>query len=1082
MRAEALARHTDQLRRLARSLLYDAGQADDVVQEAWLTALAKQRVDDTAAGGWMRGVVRNITRQRRRADTRRAHHEHAAGGGEPIQSSLDTASRIEVTRRVVEAVDALEEPYRTAIVKRFFEDRRPRQIAKELALPVNTVRTHIRRGLERLRSRLDADGGERRESFLVALGPLAGPTPWLAAPSATHPLGMCGAITMTGKTILGVAALGLIAFFLLRGAQSPPPTESAAEVASAPATDPPERPDALIPAVAPVETRRVAAQAGRSLRIAGETLSNWQPVAGVPVRLTLHDVTDRTAPPRAETLVDSDEQGRFSWSTEAPQASLLVVARTSGDRWTSWPASSVIPVDVAEAALSLNVYPLDARATGRVIDPDGAPIAGAMVSTRGASMLTGDDGGFDVAAPSGSSTETLRVTADGYGRRSISFRPGSPGATAPDIEVVLRPEFRVRGTVRDSRRQPISGASVSLVIGGTSVETDTEGRYELGGFDPAVRDHFLVAEADGFGSTQHQITVLPPGERWEADAETLLIVDRLEIERSPEPLERHFVLRRGASINGVARGHDGAPLPGVEVFLGHGWDTRVTDGEGRFRYDGLEAGSHALAFRHRDHAYQARAVEVAADRETSITVDLERGHVLAGRVITRGGQPIARAVVNVSVDGEIIPARTLCGSDGAFEITGLPSAGVSLRAWAPHHQRLTRPVDRVDRRDVELVLEPTGLIRGVVLDAAGRPLPAFRVRLSHARVEEGEESARPTSEWTGNGVLFQHPDGEWDTGSMSLVPGRLIDVEIDAPGFAKVRVERHVIEAGHAATPLVVRVGGLSVVRGTVVIEGHGPAVGARVRLFEARLELLPSKDAAQLDDGVTDEQGRFRLSAPSGRARLSVTLADGEVLLDGPFDVPAVGEVVRLIAVGRGAIAGRVVDRDGSTLAAATLTATRRPDGERAKRLEATSAIDGSFRFDDLRAGTWMVSRLIDGEHGPIVNYARWVDVAPGQTTTIELGARGDCGLDVSIDAPDAVRAAARLTATLVTPDGERVETHAGVVVDGRAELRGLAIGRYEVLVGSKEPDSRSIWRGQTTVEVHHGAITRVDVSLEED
>ena len=46
------------------------------------------------------------------------------------------------------------EPYRSALLLRFFEALPPRRIAERLALAVETVRTRLKRGLEQVRARL----------------------------------------------------------------------------------------------------------------------------------------------------------------------------------------------------------------------------------------------------------------------------------------------------------------------------------------------------------------------------------------------------------------------------------------------------------------------------------------------------------------------------------------------------------------------------------------------------------------------------------------------------------------------------------------------------------------------------------------------------------------------------------------------------------------------------------------------------------------------------------------------------------------------------------------------------------------
>jgi RNA polymerase sigma-70 factor (ECF subfamily) len=194
--AEVLLEHAEFLRRLARGILHDADAADDVAQDAMVAALDDRPKNLRA---WLGKVARHLALSRRRAEARRDRREHEAARPEALPSAAEGVARLELQRRVVDAVLALDEPYRSVVVHRFFYDLGPVEIATRLQVPVETVRTRLRRALDRLRSRLDESHG--RQVWSVALLAIAAPR--------KLPLG--GILAMSAKTKLVAASVLVLA-------------------------------------------------------------------------------------------------------------------------------------------------------------------------------------------------------------------------------------------------------------------------------------------------------------------------------------------------------------------------------------------------------------------------------------------------------------------------------------------------------------------------------------------------------------------------------------------------------------------------------------------------------------------------------------------------------------------------------------------------------------------------------------------------------------------------------------------------------------------------------------------------------
>lgn len=194
------------LRALARGLLRDESDRDDVVQDTWVAALQSH---PHRPGPWLRVVAKRLAFRRARRESRLRRRENVAARPEATPSASDVAEGLDLRRRVVEAVAALPEPYRSAIVLRYFHDRSPAEIAEIQGVPVATAKTRLHRALVRLRASLDEESGGSRAAWQAPLLGLVDSSTWGA--TTTAQLVAAGGVILAMKKYV---ILGLLVLFL----------------------------------------------------------------------------------------------------------------------------------------------------------------------------------------------------------------------------------------------------------------------------------------------------------------------------------------------------------------------------------------------------------------------------------------------------------------------------------------------------------------------------------------------------------------------------------------------------------------------------------------------------------------------------------------------------------------------------------------------------------------------------------------------------------------------------------------------------------------------------------------------------
>lgn len=177
--AEAFAEGEDQALRLAydrwgglvlgfcRRSLGDPARAEDVTQETFVAAWRGRDRFDPERGslpGWLLGIARYKVLDEHRRQTRvpTPVDESSASLERGVQGASGGASDEPVTIEAIadrmllaDALDRLPDRPREMIELAFFGDLTHAQIAERCGVPLGTVKSDIRRGLERLRRHLE---------------------------------------------------------------------------------------------------------------------------------------------------------------------------------------------------------------------------------------------------------------------------------------------------------------------------------------------------------------------------------------------------------------------------------------------------------------------------------------------------------------------------------------------------------------------------------------------------------------------------------------------------------------------------------------------------------------------------------------------------------------------------------------------------------------------------------------------------------------------------------------------------------------------------------------------------------------
>ena len=881
---EALLAHRDFVRSVAMKLVFDEHAADDIVQETWLAALKNAPAQPRSLRAWLARVARNLALKSARTDIRRRQRERREARPDETPSTLDALERIALERRVIDAIVSLDEPYRTTLILRYYEDLPPREIAKRMDANGATVRTRLKRGLAMLRARFDREAGSSR-AWMLALLPLLVPTVPAAGAATTSGgiLFMSAKKTLAATVAIAAALLGILTWTSSQSEHSE--SRRRAELA---VTHGATAPADAAPAPDPRTTATTVPSAPVVVRVIDEA---GAPVAGAKVeRFAEHHVEygisfapDWFAPARervADQQATTDATGRARFDFPLRSTARFVATKTGLARGGSG------PLTVRSATHTREVEIVLARAhtlRGRVVGADGAPMPGITLlagearsrwnqiyTTRPARTVSNDDGAFrfDNLPPRDVALFVVRPGAAPVHIRNVDF------PAIADFEIVLRAGGVVRGRVTDAEAgAPIAGARVTAtgsVPHFAAATTDTNGEYVIASLPPTSLLSVKV-ERDGYyemrGGKPRQV--------------------RLE---AGDACRRDVRMKRAPRLHGTVRGPRGA-VAGLTI---QAVEQRKSGMGAMVPCRTADDGSYSLALRPGRHKLQIGTLDFAfADAAASLVElagdgDLEHAIVLIDNTMWIGTCELVGSVIDADgrgVEGALVRMPThsaRSGADGRFRMKGLPAGthrvfadGPGLRAATPAKVTLAADAAVTDFVvTVNRIPAIAGTVRGAELQNA-----YVLVAVMNPSQTGGGSMAQSNAWarlWYGARRVLVGADGSYRVGG--IAPHGRVFVRAGALNAA---LSKPIEVKGAGPYDFALDPG--EPISGRVVDRENGkPIAGAQIELKSLE-EYDPSplkewfNERDQTVVGVTDAGGRFEIRHCRGEYLLRAIAADAQ-------------------------------------------------------------------------------------------------------------------------------------------------------------------------------------------------------------
>jgi len=820
---QSFREHARFVRALAGALARDRDEADEVAARTFASAVEQRPRAGAQLRGWLARVARRALSRLRRDDARRNVHEGAAARSERIDADpADLAARSELSDRIALAFAQLDEPAKSTLFLRFFADLTPKQIAARQQVPVETVKTRLKRGLAKLRARLDERGrdtdGARGTWRVTALmlardgAPLLGITKAKGAAAAAAVFVVASAVSwwrverrahpVVESSATSIPAAAAASLVDERASPAADPEVAPAPLAAA-ATRRSEEPPL------PFVSGRVVDEQGApvtGVRVVASFVVDGLPThaqlfAGLPASTSPHIAsTLNFARVAADTLARTDRDGRFAIGAPPDRlAGLYFVA--PGRAPASCFDLSALAQENQERRITLAP---GCTVRGRVVDRAGRPVPGAAASAneaepprvprlRHARPLvpedtapmfgalanqwgTDADGRFELLLPRRSFR--LDATAQGY-VGGLEYSEGVDG----EFEFALWRSQALLEVVDVRTGAPVTGVRALATREDEPEYADC--LFPPEGTTAAIARLFvhaparLVLFADGYHSKTIELAVDPEGEPPQLKIALDPGLDAPSIEGSVRGARAAQVTLRWLPPPPRNRIHEAITAiladfhPDASDLRQRRLATVNVGADGRFAFAGIPPGTYCLDVGAPGCTPRRRIVTVPAK---DVVFDLVASAQLEVLVVDAAGAQCARVKVHLQTAHDTLAWSRETNAEGVAVFANLPDAEFRLVAARELHDTYmdgVRPLESTsfsshddvtlaagERRRVQLALVEPIPVSLRVHDVNGRSIEGANIIVSLTQAHAPDELLRTTVRDLASHVFEADVDGE----------------------------------------------------------------------------------------------------------------------------------------------------------------------------------------------------------------------------------------------------------------------------------------------------------------------------------